>query len=343
MKRSFLAAAVLVGAAAPARAQFGCGPLCPPGFGGGFGFGRGLGFSYHKKGLHVAGFAGGYYSRSVFFGSLGPPGPFGPGWGFDPWPGWGPPPAVFVVPQVRVFVPPFALDREADNEDAPNPNAARPGPKPAARPDPEPPVGRDGFLVIAPRKDFPPPGGIAPNVPRVAEVPPRPAFRFDPFAPPLVVKVDRPDADPARESARLMRLGREAFAEGEYGTAGQRFGRAADANPKAAEPLFLKAQAAFAAGAYADAVAAVRTGLKLDPAWPASAFDPKEPYGPDLGAFADHLAELRRTAAANPGDPVLEFLLGYQLWFVGERAEARKWFAAAAKRLADPGPIALFK
>ena len=123
-----------------------------------------------------------------------------------------------------------------------------------------------------------------------------------------------------RESARLIRLGREAFEEGEYGTAGQRFGRAAAANPKAGEPLFLKAQAAFAAGAYADAVTAIRAGLELDPAWPAGAFDPKEPYGANVGAFADHLAELRRTAAANPGDPVLEFLLGYELWFVGEKA-----------------------
>jgi hypothetical protein len=45
--------------------------------------------------------------------------------------------------------------------------------------------------------------------------------------------------------------------------------------------------------------------------------------------------------AANPGEATLEFLLGYQLWFVGEKVEARKWFDAAERRL--PGPVALFK
>jgi len=39
---------------------------------------------------------------------------------------------------------------------------------------------------------------------------------------------------------------------------------------------------------------------------------------------------VEKTAAANPGEPTLEFLLGYQLWFVGEKVEARKWFDAAA-------------
>ena len=39
----------------------------------------------------------------------------------------------------------------------------------------------------------------------------------------------------------------------------------------------------------------------------------------------------------------LEFLLGYQLWFSGDKMEADKLFRAAEKRLAAPGPIELFK
>jgi hypothetical protein len=39
----------------------------------------------------------------------------------------------------------------------------------------------------------------------------------------------------------------------------------------------------------------------------------------------------------------LEFLLAYQLWFIGEKAEAKKWLATAEKRLGSPGPLALFK
>ena len=47
--------------------------------------------------------------------------------------------------------------------------------------------------------------------------------------------------------------------------------------------------------------------------------------------------------AANPREASLEFLLGYELWFIGEKVEARKWFDLAEKRLPAPGPIALFK
>ena len=170
-----------------------------------------------------------------------------------------------------------------------------------------------------------------------------PVFRFDPFAKRFQVDAEKPEADPVKEAARLVKLGRVAFEVGEYGKAAEQFERATIAGPKLAAPHFLKAHAAFAAGRYSDAVAAIRAGLELDSAWPASTFDPKEPYGANPAAFAGHLAELRKVAAANPGEPTLEFLLGYQLWFIGEKVEARKWFDTAAKRLADPGPLALFK
>src|SRR5262249_40373765 len=105
----------------------------------------------------------------------------------------------------------------------------------------------------------------------------------------------------------------------------------------------LKAQALFAAGGYVDAVRAIRAGLELGPAWPAGTFDPKALYGANPGLFTEHMAELGGVGGANPGEAALEFLLGYEVWFGGDRAEAKKWLAAAEKRLADPGPIALFK
>jgi hypothetical protein len=352
MKRTILAVVVWLAAASPARAQFVVGPV----YGSGVTYGSGLGFSYHKHKLRVVGFAGGYYSRSAFapvgpfgFGpawSVGPGfGPdFGPGFGWNSgWaPGWGvyaPPPPVIVLPPPIIF---------AGNNGNGNGNAMAAGGIPA-RPADEPrplPAGGGDFLVIAPKKpDFPPPGKIVPEVDRVAAgmrpplLPPPP--KFDPFAVPPPIKIDRPDPDPVKEAARQLKLGRESFALGEYGKAGEHFDRAAVANPKAAEPHFLKAQAAFAAGSYADAVAAIRAGLVIDPAWPAGTFDPKEPYGANPAAFAAHLAELRKVTAANPGESTLEFLLGYQLWFVGEKVEARKWFDAAEKRI--PGLVALFK
>jgi hypothetical protein len=379
VKRSILAAAVVLALAdaPPARAQFVLGPVHPPGFGGRFVFGR-PGFPFHRHGFRVAGFGGGFYSRSVFVapsffpvlppvttltpfgwapGFIGPGWGVGPGWGLGPAWGWGPGWGWFAPqPPVIVVPPPIILagNNVPVNDAEGNPALAfEELPKPIEE---GPPGAKRGdYLVIRPRKDAPgagavgpagpAPGQIIPEVTRVAAVPrPQiPAFRFDPFAAKIKVNADTPDPDPVKEAARLVKLGREAFAAGEYGKAAEQFDRAVSADPKGAPQHFLKGQAAFAAGRYADAVAAIRAGLTLDPAWPAGTFDPKEPYGANPAPFAAHLAELRKTAAANPGEPTLGFLLGYQLWFVGEKVEAKKWFDAAAKRLAAPGPLALFK
>jgi hypothetical protein len=350
MKRTMLAVVVGLVAASPAQAQIVFGP------GYGAGHGRGLGFSYQKHNLQVYGFAGGYSARSAFVVPVVPVAPFGSGFGYGPGfgygfggPGWG---VYAPQPQVIVVPPPIILAGNwGDGNANPNPNGnANPlagGGGMFPQPDePRPlPARPADFLVIVPKKpDFPPPGKLVPEVERVApggRPPLLPPPKFDPFAMPPVMKIDRPDPDPVKEAARLVKLGRESFAVGEYGKASELFDRAAATNPKFAEPQFLKAQAAFAAGSYADAVAAIRAGLSLDPAWPASTFDPKEPYGANPATFAAHLAELRKVTAANPGESTLEFLLGYQLWFVGEKVEARKWFAAAEKRL--PGTVALFK
>ncbi|MCE9561704.1 MAG: hypothetical protein K8U57_06575 [Planctomycetes bacterium] len=298
------------------------------------------------------------------------PGFLGPGWGVGPRFGWNPvwggalgwfgPPFwggpwgspfgnAFLGQLPPPFVPPpFGVFGNADRADPNGDGVAAAGGVPARLPAPAPGplVGAGGFVVIEPKRDFPPPGGIFPEVARVAAPPPpvlKPEFKFDPFAEPVLVKAEKADADPVKEVARLLKLGREAFAAGEYGKASDRFEQAIGVDAKAAEPHFLKAQAAFASGAYGDAVASIRAGLALDPALPAGAFDPKEPYGANAAAFAGHLAELRKVIAVNPGEPTLEFLLGYELWFIGEKAEAKKWFAVAEKRLAAPGPIALFK
>ena len=359
MKRFVLTAAVAfaLADASPASAQFAVGPVHPTAYGSRFAYGSGLGFSYHKRGVHVAGFAGGFYSRSVFVAPVLPvlppittltpfgwaPGFLQPGWGVGPGWGWGwgwfAPPPIIVVPAPIILAggngndadsnPALAFEQLPRPIDDGLPRGAKPG----------------DFIVIRPKKDVLAPGQIVPDVDRVAALPrPQvPAFRFDPFAKRITVNVDRPDPDPLKEAARLVKLGREAFATGEYGKAAEQFDRAAAADPKAAPPHFLKAQAAFAAGHYADAVTAIRAGLALDPVWPAGTFDPKEPYGANPAAFAVQLAELRKVVAANPAEATLEFLLGYQLWFIGEKVEAKKWFETAQKRLATPGPLALFK
>jgi hypothetical protein len=378
MKRMILAIVVSLGLAqiAPVQAQFVVGPVRPPAFRSGFIFG-GVGLPVQRQGVRAFGFANGIYSRP-FFGSpfapvlpgIAPLTPFGfgpgflePGWGVGPTWGWNPlwgntpglwgstlgitSPRVIVVQQPIIIAGGSGTGEPNWNGGG---NAVAGGvPLPPQQPaeEPRPLGGKPGdFFVIEPKKkNLPPPGVIVPEVDRVAAAPKpaAPEVKFDPFAAPVPLRGEKREADPEKESARLMKLGRDAFAAGEYGKAGEHFERAAEANPKAAEPLFLKAQASFAAGAYADAVAFIRAGLALDPTWPASTFDPKEPYGANAGNFAIHLADLRKAVAANPGEPVLQFLLGYELWFIGERVEAKKWFTAAEKGLDAPGPIALFK
>lgn len=329
MKRMLMAVAVMCGLAevAPARGQF----FAPPGFGGGFAYRSGFGFSFGGPGVRVTGFA----SRSVFAPPVLPPPGFGFGWGFnDPF--FAPPPAVIVVPPpVIVFsnnapppIPP--AEPEAKNAGNPLPPNAKPG----------------DYLVITPKGAAQFAGGVpvplkAPPPPAGAAVPNRPAF--DPFAAPANPgNVEKVEADPTAECARLVRLARGAFAGEEYGRAVDQLNRAIKAKPAEPLPYFLKAQVRFAAGEYADAVAAIRDGMKIAPDWPASGFRPRELYGDQPEKFDLHLAELRKAVAANPDEPTLEFLLGYELWFTGDRPAAVKLFRTATKRLKDNGIVERF-
>jgi hypothetical protein len=266
------------------------------------------------------GFGFGYYSRSVWAG---------PGWGpaFAPFP-----PSVVVVPQVVVVPPPVIVGGGVGVEEPPEPVVPA-----AAR--------RNDLIVIEPRRNaglFPPnQERTIPHIDRI--VMPRrdmPVFGFDAFARSSdfqKAKADagKPEPDPVAEAVRLAR---EAFAAEQYGRAVERFDAAIAARPADPLPYFLKAQAHVAAGQYADAVAAIREGMKRAPDWPAGDFKPVELYGANPERFAAHLAELRRAVADNPAEPALAFLLGYELWFAGERAEAVKQFQAAAKAGRD-GPI----
>jgi hypothetical protein len=351
VKRTLWAAVGVLALAAPAEAQFMLGGALPPAVGagpahhGGSAFRSPPGFSYHRPGFRVGGFAGGYYSRSIFLSPAWPgfpvfppvaqwtpfgwtPGFLEPGWGVGP--GWGFSPPVVVQPII------LAGNNDLFGNDDP---VAAGGLPPRHTTDPP-----GDFLAIRPKKDLPP-GAISPDVPRVAAAPrpAKPAIAFDPFAAKRVTAIDKPDPNPLKEAARLLKLGREAFVAEEYGKAAEQFEQAAAVDPKAALPHFLRAQALLAAGGYGDAVGAICAGLALDPAWPAGTFNPIDLYGPNPGTFTEHMAELRGVIAANPGEATLEFLLGYELWFTGQKTEAKKWFAAAEKRLAAPGPIALFK
>jgi hypothetical protein len=186
----------------------------------------------------------------------------------------------------------------------PPPPLPKPEPKPPPKPEPKPPP---------PPKPLPPPPG-----------PPGPA------------------PDPVDENARLVALGKQAFAEQEYGKAAQRFRQATRVAPRLPQAHFLLAQALFALGKYHDAVDAIHAGMALQPDWPVAPFRSFDLYQLHLGDFREHLHRLETLVPDNPRDPVLLFLLAYQLWFDGRRHEARQLFQRALPGAADPNVIQRF-
>jgi len=179
---------------------------------------------------------------------------------------------------------------------------------------------------------------IIPPIPAPQPAPlPKPDFAAKPplLAPP-------PAADKDEESERQVRLGRESFAVGQIGRAAEHFQSAVNANQKRALPYFLLAQARFALGRYREAVVSILAGLKLEPNWPNTVFDPRGLYDGNTDAAALDLEQLRQAVERNPDEPALSFLYGYELWLSGRRAEARKFFERTLPNSIDPTPIRLF-
>ncbi len=219
-----------------------------------------------------------------------------------------------------------------------------------------------GGIFVQPQ--LPPPllPPLNPNQ-RAAEWIMRQRALLDPMPPkegPIIVKIEKKEEkppappprnvlpppaenpDPKDDLARLLRLGRDAYAQEGYGRAVQRFLQAADADPKNAEAQFLAGEAMFAIGKYREAVAAIQRGLLLNPRWPTQAFRPLELYGPNVADYAEHMFNLESALATQPNDPDLLFLTAYQLWFDGRKDEARHYFRDALRQGANAAAVQLF-
>ncbi len=313
----------LVAGGGPARGQVVFGPA-------GWDHRGGVGFAFGGKKFAVVGVIGGTGLVAPAWGSaFGPWGYYGP---------WGPPvvvaPSVVVIgyttpaPRYGGFGGGFGsagLFREPRAEPPPAPD-------PFARAKVDAAVQRGDLLVVRPNG-----GGVA-GGPAPRPAPPAGFARQPGFAP---GPADVPK-DPKKRAAVEIARAREAFAAGEYGRAAERLAEAVAASPDEPLAYFLLAQARTARGEYAEAVAAIRDGMRHAPDWPATTFNLKELYGPNAAAFDEHLAELKKAAAAEPNDPTLGFLLGYHLWFLGEKTEAVKLFRRAAQRVKDAGVIERF-
>ena len=164
------------------------------------------------------------------------------------------------------------------------------------------------------KKPLPPPDEKLPPLPR----------------PPL------PEDNPIAESARLVGIGKAAFADQQYGLAAERFLQASKLAPNDAMTHFLHAEALLALGKYLDAVDAITAGLKVQPDWPLKRFQPLELYGQHVADYPEHLRRLEDTLTKHPNDAALLFLSAYQLWFDGRKDDARARFLRARPGVPDP-------
>jgi hypothetical protein len=246
---------------------------------------------------------------------------------------YGPP--IVVAQPVFVGPPPDQLALDVLPPEALALTQLRRNPLDAMRP--APPAERRA--APPPRREPPP---LPPPKPEPKPEPKPPPPPPKPKEPPMLPRPPAPEPDPLDENARLVALGRQAFADREYGKASQRFRQATRVAPHLSQAHFLLAQSLLALGKYPDAVEAILAGLAIRPDWPRSPFRPLELYGANVADYPEHLRQLEAVVRANDKDPVLLFLYAYQLWFDGRREEARLLFQRALPGAADPEVIQRF-
>lgn len=239
----------------------------------------------------------GYSSAFYHYGYQGRNFSFGGGYRYAA-PVYGYSPFYFPPPVVIVVPPPIFRNREVlpANERFPTVDDFAPTRVDAA-------VKRGDFLVVKPGE-------------RVAPPP---------------IPLPKPPVEPKALAAFLVRQAREAFEQEQVGRAGERLRAAIALQPKDSQLHFWLAQAHVARGEYPEGAAALRTGLILEPDWPAEPFDLKNLYGPRTAALAVDIAELNAIARANPGDLGLAFVAGVYEWFSGNRRAAATLFEKAKR------------
>src|SRR5579884_4142951 len=161
--------------------------------------------------------------------------------------------------------------------------------------------------------------------------------------PPPMPAPQPPPAPPEDPSARLLELGKAAFAAQLYGLAERRFRRATTLPQVDPRSFFFLAQAEFALGKYAEAVEAIDTGLRLRPNWPESNFRALDLYDGHATDFTAHLDRLRDAVARFPKDATVLFLLGYEEWFAGRIEQAQALFHRAAALAPERAAIRIFR
>jgi hypothetical protein len=246
-------------------------------------------------------------------------------------------PPSLLTPQPAIVIPVPRQDRDEDRAGERIPPPRRPEPERAVVPEelapgtpasvfrPIRPEDRAQAQVpVGPKASEPAPPTLKPEKalpPR--ELPPLPG-------PPTIA------AEPRTASAQLIESGKEAFKARQYSRAERSFRQAADAFPVDSRAPFLLAQAQFALGKYAEAVASIYAGMRLQPDWPKLHYRPRDLYGLNPDDFSEQLKRLAGAFARYADDPFLAFLYAYELWFDNRKDEARLIFQRARALADDP-------
>ena len=145
-------------------------------------------------------------------------------------------------------------------------------------------------------------------------------------------------------ASKYIGYGDALFAKQKYVEANQRYRTAARSAPQLASVWFRQGFALAAIGRSDQAAAAIKRGLKLDPAWAKSDFNLDQLFGGNAAAKSACLDALTVAVAAKPTDADRLFVLGVFLHFDGEAQRAAATFAQAEQVAGNNlGHIAAFR
>ncbi len=133
----------------------------------------------------------------------------------------------------------------------------------------------------------------------------------------------------AHASIQLDR-GLALFQQGDYPAAVDAFRLATEADHGDAAARIYAGHALFAVGRYRDGVQFLRRAFQLQPRITYLSYDIRNDYG-DPADFDRQLDDLRKALALSPQDPDRLFMLGYVLYYTGQRGEAHRVLAQATR------------
>lgn len=192
-------------------------------------------------------------------------------------------------------------------------------------------VPRDRGLILPPE--------VNPARNPVAAAPRAKPAELPKLGPAPQIKIEIPDVPPKgppplpgrADADQFTDQGRQAFADGQYGRALERFRKAQLITPNEPSLYFLMSQAQVALGKYQDALASITAGMALRKDWANARFHSRDLHGKAEKRFDEQTALLQETLKTYPDDAGLLFLLAHQLWFDQQREVAKPLLQKASK------------